>query len=428
MPDIHDAIVKAQQRPTVTQVLERMQPDIMRALPRGMDAERVARLALTTIRQSEMAKAKGAASRSLADCTPESFAGALLTAVALGLEPGVDGEAWLVPYGTECTFIPGYKGLSKLFFQHPLAKHLDTQAVRENDEFDYERGLTQYLRHKPALKDRGDVIAYYAVASLQTGAAAFEVMTPEEVAEVRKASPRKKSGDIADPQHWMERKTVLKQLMKLLPKSSNLQYALAADEQSGTELVRTQMPASITRSEPPALTTSNGEPVDPVTGEIATEQPPPKKTSSGSSRGGQGSPESPPSGGSGRRQRRTQSGGSGDGDADDGGDGPAGVPDSPGAARGSTPAESGVDRDPMTTKQRSLLMARWSALQMMDDRDERLLATNVLLKLDPGTITTTSDLSMDQASRLIDILVSVDNRDQLDQLLAGQTALPEGEH
>lgn len=234
-----------QQPPTIGQVIQRMQPELARALPRGMDAERVARLALTVVRQSDMAARKeGKPQNSLANCTPESFAGSLLTACALGLEPGVDGEAWLVPYAGECTFIAGYKGLAKLFWQHPLAKHLDTQAVHEHDDFDYAYGTSPYLKHKPARGERGKITDYYAVATLSTGASAFVVLTAEEVRELRggKVGP---SGRIKDPQHWMERKTVLKQLIKLLPKSPLLAAALAVDEQPGSVLRAYGVPQAV---------------------------------------------------------------------------------------------------------------------------------------------------------------------------------------
>jgi len=226
-----------QPRLSLVQVVQRMQPEIARALPKHMDADRMARLALTSIRQTP----------GLANCTPESFAAALLTSSALGLEPGVNGEAYLVPFGTECTLIVGYAGYAKLIWQHPLAKHLDAQAVYEHDVFDYAYGLDPYLHHRPARGDRGEIIYYYAVASLTTGASVFEVMTPEEVAAVRKAAAARRRGpQIADPQHWMERKTVLRQLVKRLPRSTALNSAMAFDEHSGSELAALRAPEQIT--------------------------------------------------------------------------------------------------------------------------------------------------------------------------------------
>lgn len=248
-----NTIVRAQEqqqeRLTLVQVVQRMQPEIARALPKGMDADRMARLALTVIRQTP----------GLAECSAESFAGALLTASALGLEPGVDGEAYLVPYGGECTFIAGFKGFSKLFFQHPLARHLDAQAVHENDLFDYEYGLDPHLRHRPARKDRGEITDYYAVASLSTGARFLTVLSPEEVTQIRGASGRRR-GNIPDPMHWMQRKTALRQLLKLTPKTTMLAHALVADERSGSDLTANRIPEAIAEGRTPAIEAAPDEP------------------------------------------------------------------------------------------------------------------------------------------------------------------------
>lgn len=210
---------------TIGAMIQNLRPEISRALPRGMDADRMARLALTVLRQTP----------ALANCNPQSFAGALLTAAALGLEPGVNGEAYLVPYRKECQLIVGYQGYCKLFWQNPLARHLDAQAVYENDEFDYEYGLTPMLRHKPARGTRGNIIAYYAVATLSTGGSAFVVLTPAEVKALR-GGKAGTSGGIDDPMKWMERKTVLRQLIKTLPRSTMLNAAVTLDEETGTSL------------------------------------------------------------------------------------------------------------------------------------------------------------------------------------------------
>ena len=218
--------VAQQEAPTMAQVIARLQPELARALPVHLNADRMARLALTCIRKD----------LALAECSPESFAGALLTAAALGLEVGVSGEAYLVAYKKECTLIVGYQGMAKLFYQHPMAQYLDTQTVYSNDEFDYAYGLDPFLRHKPFLGDvRGSIVAYYAVAKLTTGASAFVVLSPEEVKKLRNGNVGP-SGRIPDPQRWMERKTALRQLVKLLPKSTQLVQALAVDEKAGREL------------------------------------------------------------------------------------------------------------------------------------------------------------------------------------------------
>lgn len=244
---------REQDQPTIGQVIQRMVPEIQRALPKHMDGDRMARLALTVLRKDP----------ALARCSPESFAGALLGAAALGLEPGVNGEAYLVAYKGECTLIVGYQGFAKLFWQHPMAKHLDAQAVHEHDEFDYGYGLTPFLTHKPLKTgDRGPITHYYAVASLTSGASVFVVLTVDEIRALR-ASNRPQS--IRDPQHWMERKTALRQLVKLLPKSPMLARAITNDERTGSELHAEQV-ADVT-GDPAALPAG----LDTMTGEIPDE-------------------------------------------------------------------------------------------------------------------------------------------------------------
>lgn len=257
-------------QPSLATVVQRMVPEIQRALPKHLDADRIARLALTVLRKDAMRTDNGPR---LADCTVESFAGSLLTAAALGLEPGINGEAYLVAYKRECTFIAGYQGLVKLFYQHPLAQYITAEAVYEADEFDYAKGLDPYLTHKPGKGERGEVAYYYAAARLTTGAKDFVVLTPEEVKKLRqgKVGPQ---GNIADPMRWMERKTAVRQLVKMMPKSPTLTHALEADERGGHELYRDQLaentPAAITAG----VDTATGEvvevpdwpPVEPIPG------------------------------------------------------------------------------------------------------------------------------------------------------------------
>lgn len=256
-----DIELPSDRQPSVAAFIKQLTPEIQRALPRGMDATRMARLALTVVRQSEIAaKKSGKPAQSLANCDPQSFAGALLTASALGLEPGVNGEAYLIPYRGECTLVIGYQGMAKLFWQHPLAQHLDAQAVRRRDSFDFALGLDPYLVHKPARGDRGDVTDFYAVAALTTGARHFVVLTVDEVRELRKGRVGSQ-GDIPDPMHWMERKTALRQLVKLLPKSATLAVAMSMDERSGSDLLRHRAPelAAAAAAAPLAINSATGE-------------------------------------------------------------------------------------------------------------------------------------------------------------------------
>jgi recombination protein RecT len=236
-----------QDPPTVTSMIARLTPELQRAAPKGMNGDRVARLALTAVRLNP----------DLGNTDPLSFAGALLTATALGLEPGVNGEAYLVPYSRECQLIIGYQGLVKLFWQHPLAQYIDCQAVYEADEFDYAYGLTPFLTHKPGDGNRGEVTHYYAVARLTNGGTAMTVLTRDQVKALRGREGTK--GNIADPQRWMERKTVLRQLLKTLPKSTQLASAMQVDEATGTTLRSGKVAEAIHADQPVGELTSGGD-------------------------------------------------------------------------------------------------------------------------------------------------------------------------
>lgn len=215
-----------QQQPNLAQQIERMRPEIARALPKHMDADRVARIALTTLRRTPK----------LGQCSPESFLGALMTCSQLGVEPGgPTGEAYLVPFKGEVTFVLGYKGMAKLFWQSPMAKSLSAQVVYENDHFEYEFGLDQKLVHRPSLSGRGKPIAYYAVATTVSGGSAFVVLSTEDVEKHRKHSAFPNGGPWKDHYEAMAKKTCVRELFKLLPVSVELAQATAQDNTVRTE-------------------------------------------------------------------------------------------------------------------------------------------------------------------------------------------------
>lgn len=205
------ATTKPRPPQTTAALLKVLTPEIARALPRGMDPDRLARLVTTEVRKSRNAKAAGIAKQSLEDCTHESFAGALLTSSALGLEPGVNGECYLVPYRdsrrgvVECQLIIGYQGVVKLFWQHPRARGVQVEWVGANDHFVHEDGLNPVLIHKKAAGDRGEPVAFWAVVKVADADPIVTVLTAAEVKDLRRGKVGS-SGDIKDPQHWMERK------------------------------------------------------------------------------------------------------------------------------------------------------------------------------------------------------------------------------
>ena len=84
--------------------LDKLKPQMALALPKHLNADRMARLALTAFSTTP----------ALQDCDPKSIAASIMTAGQLGLEPNVNGQGFLVPYGRTCQFVPGWKGLVDL--------------------------------------------------------------------------------------------------------------------------------------------------------------------------------------------------------------------------------------------------------------------------------------------------------------------------
>lgn len=249
-----------QGQPTLQQLIQRMQPEIAKALPRHMNPDRMARIATTVLKQTP----------ALARCTPESFLGALLTASQLGLEPGPLGECYFVPYGNTVTFIPGYRGLVKLTWQSGQLKSLSAHIVHENDDFEYEYGLAPMLTHKPALSDRGAPIAAYAAALFKDGGSVFEVMSMEDIEKIRRRSKASSNGPWKTDYEAMCRKTVVRQLAKWMPLAPELSDAVSRDGTVRTDIKGELVDVTPTYAEDvavPAIEAPDGNP-DAADGDV----------------------------------------------------------------------------------------------------------------------------------------------------------------
>jgi recombination protein RecT len=174
----------------------------------------------------------------LKNCTPESLRTVFLNCAEWGLYPSaVTGECYVIPYKDEATFQLGYQGMIALAYRAGV-KHIDAQIVYKNDLFEYEYGLNQSLKHVPDKfsSDRGEPVGAYAVATLDSGIQKFEILSKEDILKHRAKSQSYKSGPKYspwnpdnDPQLIMWRKTLIKQLFKMLPKTPDINHALTAD-------------------------------------------------------------------------------------------------------------------------------------------------------------------------------------------------------
>lgn len=207
-------------------LLKRMHTQIEKALPSVITPERFTRIALTAYSRNER----------LQECTVESFLGSMMQAAQLGVEPNTPlGQAYLIPYRNkgvmEVQFQLGYRGMIDLAYRSGEVQNIQAHEVYENDTFEYELGLNPKLRHIPALKDRGDVILYYAVFKLTNGGVGFEVMSKEDVeAFAKKKSKTYGTGPWQSDFDAMAKKTLVKRLLKFAPLKSDFVRAVTADE------------------------------------------------------------------------------------------------------------------------------------------------------------------------------------------------------
>ena len=216
---------------TVRDYLVTRQAELSTALPRHMTADRMIRVALTAMTRDPK----------LFDCDPKSLYKAVMQAAQLGLEPdGILGQAYLIPFRNnkrggvyEAQFIPGYKGLIDLARRSGQVLSIGAHVVYEKDQFEFQHGTEEYLRHVPYLgDDRGERVAVYAAAKLRDGGSHFDVLRIADVEKIRKASQRPDAGPWKD--HWeqMARKTAIRRLCNYLSLSPEIQRAVALDSQA----------------------------------------------------------------------------------------------------------------------------------------------------------------------------------------------------
>ena len=216
-------------------MLEQFKGEIARALPKHINPERMARIALTAFRTTPK----------LADCDPRSVFAAVIQSSQMGLEVGLMGEARLVPFGTQCQLIPGYTGLMKLARQSGLVQDIYAHEVRLKDTFSLKLGLERDLRHEPLTaeggfpasdEERGEIAGFYAVAVFKDGSRTFVAMGRKEVEKIRdgsrgyQAAKKYKKESIWDSDFGsVGLKTAIRRICKFLPKSPELAAALALD-------------------------------------------------------------------------------------------------------------------------------------------------------------------------------------------------------
>lgn len=230
--------------------LESQKSEISRALPSHLNPERMARIALTLFRTTPK----------LLDCTIESLMGAVMQAAQLGLEPGLIGHCYIIPYGREAQFQIGYKGMIDLARRSGHIQSITVHEVYINDSFKLTYGLDDSLEHipwhlredthfdaaGPNEDDIKNLRGVYAVARFKDGGYQLHYMPIAEIEKHKLRSKTWRNGPWQTDYIEMAKKTVIRAMWKLLPISVEIAQAVAASD--GT--VKTTIDADMTQVEP----------------------------------------------------------------------------------------------------------------------------------------------------------------------------------
>ena len=175
----------------------------------------------------------------LMKCDPDSVKHAVVNVALTGitLNPALK-YAYLVPRKVKselkCILDISYMGMIKILTDAGAVKNVDAGVIYQNDRYDFRRGSDPYFKHVPALSGRGEKIGAYAIAFLRDGGFQFEIMGREDIEKVRATSESYKNEEGRKYSPWetwedeMWKKTVLKRLFKLLPKTNFSDQLIAA--------------------------------------------------------------------------------------------------------------------------------------------------------------------------------------------------------
>lgn len=136
-------------------------------------------------------------------------------------------------------WLPMTYGIRKKIYQSGQVKGLICECVYSRDSFSYRLGDSPRIKHRPALGERGEIVAAYSIAELKSGFISREVMDIGEILKIRDRSSAWRGAVAKGKQQFtpwgtslaeMCRKTVLKRHSKQLPMSRETRHLMDRDE------------------------------------------------------------------------------------------------------------------------------------------------------------------------------------------------------
>lgn len=219
-------------------------------LPRHLTSERFASIALRQFK----------AIPALRECTPASVLSGMIDAAQLGLEIGLGGECWLLPYNTKvkgergkedswemrAQLQIGYLGHLKLAWnsgqvaavEANVATHAEVAAGR----FEFQHGTNAFLHHRPEfdrdLTEKTIAYAYGLVWVKGSDHPIWNVIDAKQIARLRATG---KSANSPAWTVWFDQQAMakaLKRTLKWAPKARELAHAIALDDEADAGVVQ----------------------------------------------------------------------------------------------------------------------------------------------------------------------------------------------
>jgi len=204
----------------VRSAIERMSPQFKAALPAHVSVDRFVRVTLTAVQTNP----------NLLSADRRTLFAAATKAAQMGLLP--DGrEGAIVTFKDQAQWMPMVAGIMKLVRNSGEISTWSVQAVYENDNFDFCLGDEEHISHKPALSNRGKIIAVYSIVTMKDGEKSREVMSVEDVNAIRARSRSGQSGPWVSDFAEMAKKTVVRRHSKRLPLSTDIDGVIKEDDE-----------------------------------------------------------------------------------------------------------------------------------------------------------------------------------------------------
>jgi len=201
--------------------LEKSGPKLLELLPGNIDQDRFLRNVSSQVKMNP----------AIQRCRPDTIINSIIRATHLGLDIGVLGSAWIVPYGDQANLVIGYAGLIDLANRSGTVNAIHSGVVRQNDY--YKRTEDNFSHDYDAFastETRGPVVGCYCLVDLKNGSRQIETMNLEDIEQVRSGSRSGNNGPWVQYFEEMSKKSVIRRALKRIKLSPELQEAIQSSD------------------------------------------------------------------------------------------------------------------------------------------------------------------------------------------------------